>query len=264
MNVWDRSVKCRRLLYQARLFGDVGHVGIVWFYQQLIIGYKVRSCIQSVSCRCERWQVSWSTKGKYTDSGIGIGTPKVNWRIDTVMSPPKEAIITEQKIHLKTHHVSISYPTMQHFCNRNVHTCAHFWYKVMHGGIFVSCIVGIVRWIHHVCSSSVYHITTLIARFLGPKWAHLGPTGPMWVPCWPHELCYMGSQMCWFHVAGQYIQLTLITMWSPRGLKQLLLPSKSSMLSHINHLTFIEAWRVAPWNNHVSKISTKNDFVCNT
>ena len=23
--------------------------------------------------------------------------------------------------------------------------------------------------------------------------AHLGPTGPSWVPCWPHEPCYQGS-----------------------------------------------------------------------
>ena len=32
----------------------------------------------------------------------------------------------------------------------------------------------------------------LIARFLGPTWAHLGPTGPRWAPRWPHELCYLG------------------------------------------------------------------------
>ena len=23
--------------------------------------------------------------------------------------------------------------------------------------------------------------------------AHLGPTGPRWAPCWPHELCYLGQ-----------------------------------------------------------------------
>ena len=31
-----------------------------------------------------------------------------------------------------------------------------------------------------------------IARFMGPTWAHLGPTGPRWAPCWPHEPCYLG------------------------------------------------------------------------
>ena len=24
--------------------------------------------------------------------------------------------------------------------------------------------------------------------------ANMGPTGPRWAPCWPHELCYLG---CW-------------------------------------------------------------------
>ena len=38
--------------------------------------------------------------------------------------------------------------------------------------------------------------SSLIARFMGPTWGHLGPTEPMWAPCWPHELC---SLAC-FHV----------------------------------------------------------------
>ena len=36
-------------------------------------------------------------------------------------------------------------------------------------------------------------IATLIARFMGPTWAHLGSTGPRWAPCWPHEPCYLGN-----------------------------------------------------------------------
>ena len=31
------------------------------------------------------------------------------------------------------------------FCNRNVHMCAYFCYKMMHCEIFVCCIVGFVR-----------------------------------------------------------------------------------------------------------------------
>ena len=42
-------------------------------------------------------------------------------------------------------------------------------------------------------------IATLIARFMGPTWAHLGPTGPRLAPYWPHELCYLGS------TRGRYI-----------------------------------------------------------
>ena len=35
------------------------------------------------------------------------------------------------------------------FCNRNVHTCAHFCYKMVHCGIFDWCIVGFVRWVYY-------------------------------------------------------------------------------------------------------------------
>ena len=39
---------------------------------------------------------------------------------------------------------------------------------------------------------SLVHINSLIARFMGQHWAHLGPTGLRWAPCWSHELCYLG------------------------------------------------------------------------
>ena len=29
-----------------------------------------------------------------------------------------------------------------------------------------------------------------IAEFMGLTWANLGPLGPRWAPCWPHEPCY--------------------------------------------------------------------------
>ena len=44
------------------------------------------------------------------------------------------------------------------------------------------------RWYSHQSWFSI----TLRARFMGPTWAHLGPTGPRWAPCWPHEHCYLG------------------------------------------------------------------------
>ena len=34
---------------------------------------------------------------------------------------------------------------------------------------------------------------SLIASSWGQLGAHLWPTGPRWAPCWPHELCYLGS-----------------------------------------------------------------------
>ena len=30
----------------------------------------------------------------------------------------------------------------------------------------------------------------------GQHAAHLGPAGPRWAPCWPHELCYLGYKCC--------------------------------------------------------------------
>ena len=42
-------------------------------------------------------------------------------------------------------------------------------------------------------------IASLIAMFMGPTWAHLEPTGPSWVPCWPHELCYLGYFILTLH-----------------------------------------------------------------
>ena len=38
-----------------------------------------------------------------------------------------------------------------------------------------------------------------IARFTWPTWAHLGPVGPKWAPCWPHEPCYQGCACQWIY-----------------------------------------------------------------
>ena len=35
--------------------------------------------------------------------------------------------------------------------------------------------------------------TTQISRFMRPTWAHLGPVGPRWAPCWSHEPCCQGN-----------------------------------------------------------------------
>ena len=41
------------------------------------------------------------------------------------------------------------------------------------------------------------HLPSLIARFMGATWGPSGAdrtqVGPMLAPCWPHELCYLGS-----------------------------------------------------------------------
>ena len=41
----------------------------------------------------------------------------------------------------------------------------------------------------HMCVSEI----CLKQGSWGQHGAHLGPKGPRWTPCWPHELCYLGS-----------------------------------------------------------------------
>ena len=48
-------------------------------------------------------------------------------------------------------------------------------------------------------------IITLIARFMGPTWAHPGPIGPTWASCWLHGPCYLGSPLSGFFVIGYFI-----------------------------------------------------------
>ena len=44
----------------------------------------------------------------------------------------------------------------------------------------------------------------------GQHGAHLGPTGPRWAPCWPHELCYLGGPRFWIHYI--WLLFTLICL----------------------------------------------------
>ena len=58
------------------------------------------------------------------------------------------------------------YPTMHHFVT-NVHKCAHFSYKMVHCGIFIPCIEGLVRWYlsHHwgICEMVLFPAMLLVA-----------------------------------------------------------------------------------------------------
>ena len=41
------------------------------------------------------------------------------------------------------------------FCDRNVHMCAQFCYRIAHCVIFVCCIVGLVRYVSNVANGGV-------------------------------------------------------------------------------------------------------------
>ena len=55
-----------------------------------------------------------------------------------------------------------------------------------------------INWMHYVPTLTKYHIIwvgTLIARFMGPTWGPSGADRTQVGPCWPHKLCYLGSQL---------------------------------------------------------------------
>ena len=51
------------------------------------------------------------------------------------------------------------------FCNRNVHICAHFCYKMVDCRIFAWCIVGFVRWVYGIATNPLDEIVFKIYQF---------------------------------------------------------------------------------------------------
>ena len=58
---------------------------------------------------------------------------------------------------------------------RHITACWFRCSKILHKSISLPC-----------------RITSVIVKFMGPTWAHLGPVVPRWVPQWRHEPCYQG------------------------------------------------------------------------
>ena len=44
-----------------------------------------------------------------------------------------------------------------------------------------------------MCDIWPFELESLIARFMGPTWDPPGANKTRWTPCWPHEICYLGS-----------------------------------------------------------------------
>ena len=55
----------------------------------------------------------------------------------------------------------------------------------------------------------------------GQHGAHLGPTGPRWAPCWPHELCYLWLMLHPQATKRGSIQIEW-TVWWKNGMSNLL------------------------------------------
>ena len=92
----------------------------------------------------------------------------------------------------------------------NNHVVGYFlWMFRTMTTVYEECVVFDYASVTKCCSSSLTAspgIVTLIARFMGPTWAHLGPTGPRWGPCWPQELRKLGMSLppCWANRWANY------------------------------------------------------------
>ena len=54
------------------------------------------------------------------------------------------------------------------------------------------CRLHILTVLLHYISTAIHWSISWEQGSLRQHGAHLGPTGPRWTPCWPHELCYLG------------------------------------------------------------------------
>ena len=69
--------------------------------------------------------------------------------------------------------------------------------------------------------------------------AHLGPVGPKWAPCWPHEPCYQGNfdTHAYMRVRSRYQgQGQVITSHSICGIKWCVLPFIFASDTHVHIL----------------------------
>ena len=59
------------------------------------------------------------------------------------------------------------------FCNRTVHMCSHFCYKMVHCGKFFWCTVGFVRRVYYPHTPCITHRTSSHLTFMGISWTPL-------------------------------------------------------------------------------------------
>ena len=96
----------------------------------------------------------------------------------------------------------------------------------------------------------------------GQHGVHLGPTGPRWAPCWPHELCYLGyswpAHDASFLCTSLFLYHTAyITHWSPGSDRPYSQPNfvvsfKKWVRQVVSEITQILTWindDIVPWIN---------------
>ena len=104
---------------------------------------------------------------------------------------------------------------------------------------------------------------TQIARFTGQHGAHLGPIGPRWASCWPHEPCYQGIHIS--VTVDQYRWLIMLCVKNVSSVYQMLryIPiclCNNTLLQYSHHsISLNEAvrlicrqWQFGEWINYMS------------
>ena len=90
-------------------------------------------------------------------------------------------------------------------------------FTVNHRKLIRSAILQLVQ----LTTTTKSKLALQIAKFIGPTYgAHLGPVGPRWAPCWPHEPCYQSPH---------YWSLCQVNPWT-RG-RPLVSPNQGAVIN---------------------------------
>ena len=75
----------------------------------------------------------------------------------------------------------------------------------------------------------------------GQHGAHLGPTGPRWAPCWPHEPCYLGwANLNDCHNTSKTMGFDVFDTWSNTVHNHLQI--KPSHIMYLPLVTYLIIW----------------------
>ena len=85
-------------------------------------------------------------------------------------------------------------------------------------------------------------------------WTHLGPVGPRWVPCWPHESCYHGWPLSGWpnHILTMSMYSVLPTV---AGIKVACWYRSSSASRELRHRHVDVRYCTMTWGNAIISIN---------
>ena len=141
--------------------------------------------------------------------GPSLLLPLVQQQI--AQSVPHSVKEVNEKLYLTTFSIQINFTWVRWLLSYDV---CKVWYI-----IFLP--MGVIWWGRWLTYHDFAHPDSNMGV---PTWAHLGPTGPRWAPCWPHEPCYLGSydsrksRQMWLRVnrtGGCRLMASLIRCVSP-------------------------------------------------